>query len=86
MAIGMQLFVHIAQRWGYFDAGRHRKRQTVGLPGLVVRVLPDNQHAHRIQRRQQQAAQGLWRVDVLANNQVLLQQRQQPLSDILGEK
>jgi hypothetical protein len=48
--------------------------------------LPDNQHAHRIQRRQQQAAQGLWRVDVLANNQVLLQQRQQPLSDILGEK
>ena len=46
-----QLFVYIRQRRRNIAAFLHRKRQTVRLMFVVIRVLPQNHHLHLVPRR-----------------------------------
>ena len=48
--IGAYLLENIQQRRRHGHSGRHRKTHAVGLPGAVIRVLPQNHHLHIGQR------------------------------------
>ena len=43
--------VNIDQRWGYFYSPGHRKTETHGFTGIVVRILTQNNHLYPIEGR-----------------------------------
>lgn len=48
--VAIDLFDDIHQRWGHFYALWHRETQSVGLSGFMVRVLPQDDHLHLVER------------------------------------
>ena len=48
--VAMDLLVDIHQRRGYLHTIGHGKRESHGLPFLMVRVLADDDHAHLVKR------------------------------------
>lgn len=77
--IAFQFLKYIAQRGRQFDARRHRKRQSFGLPPPVVRVLPEDDDADFFWRRQIERTQWLRRKNYRSGVEPLLQKAQKPL-------
>jgi len=63
LQIALQLLEDVAQTGRHSVAGRHRKRQALGLAFAVVRVLAEDDDPHLISRRQLQRAQDTGGVD-----------------------
>ena len=57
--VGMQLLEDVDQRGRELYAGLHRETESVGLPRLVVRVLPENHHLHLVKRREVEGVENL---------------------------
>lgn len=50
--VGGELLVHVLQRGRRRDALAHGEAEAVRLVVVVVRVLAEDHHAHRVQRRE----------------------------------
>jgi hypothetical protein len=75
--VALQFLEDVAQRGRQRHAGRHRKRQPLGLAPAVVGVLPQDDHAHLVGRREFQRAQRARRKDGGPGLEPRLQKAQQ---------
>ncbi|OJV60498.1 MAG: hypothetical protein BGO36_00180 [Burkholderiales bacterium 68-10] len=73
-----QLLVDVAQAGRRAHTRGDGKGQSAGLARAVVGVLPEDDHAHRLGRRQLQRAQRLGRIDGGPGGQAGLQKIAQP--------
>ena len=84
--VAFQFFEDVAQRRRQGHTRGHRKGQPFGLPAPVVGVLPEDDDAHALGRREFQRAQRLGRKDACARVQARLQKAQELVPGGAGEK
>ncbi|MNL28736.1 hypothetical protein D3C87_1503940 [compost metagenome] len=84
--VALHLFEDVAQRGRQRHTRRDRKRQPLGLAPAMVRVLPQDDHAHGVGRGEVERAQRLGRKNRGPGLQARLQESQQRLPARIGKE